>query len=205
MLTRPQSVVQGRRLEYFTLLWNGLEALVALVSGIVAGSIALVSFGLDSVIEMSSGAVLLWRLQRDHDPIHREHAEKIALRVVGACFLVLSAYVLADAIKTLVTRQRPEESIPGIAIAAAALLVMPLLARAKRRVAGALDSGAMHADARQADLCAYLSAILLGGLVLNATLGWWWADPVAALVMVPIIAKEGVTALRGKTCCCCGQ
>jgi divalent metal cation (Fe/Co/Zn/Cd) transporter len=202
MSTRAQSVVQGQRLEYLTLAWNGLEALVALVSGILAGSIALVSFGLDSVIEMSSGAALLWRLGNDRDPVYRERTEKTALRIVGACFVGLAAYVLADAVKTLITRERPSESMPGIAIAAAALIVMPLLARAKRRVATALSSGAMQADSRQSDLCAYLSAILLSGLVLNAALGWWWADPIAALIMAPIIAKEGVEALRGKTCAC---
>jgi divalent metal cation (Fe/Co/Zn/Cd) transporter len=202
MSSRTQSVIQGQRLEYLTLAWNGLEALVALTSGIMAGSIALVGFGFDSVIEMFSGAALLWRLGLDHDPPRRERAERIALRIVGVCFTALAVYVLADALKTLIVRERPQESIPGIAIATAALVVMPLLARAKRRVAAALGSDAMNADSRQSDLCAYLSAILLGGLALNAAFGWWWADPVAALMMVPIIAQEGINALRGKSCAC---
>lgn len=202
---RESIVRRGLRLEYLTLAWNSLEAVIAIVSGLIAGSIALVGFGLDSVIEMSSGAVLLWRLRSDADVHRRERIEQISLRLVGVCFLVLAAYVAWDATGSLWKRERPEESISGIVIAALSLAVMPLLARAKRRVAAGLDSGAMQADSRQTDICAYLSAILLGGLVLNATLGWWWADPLAGLIMVPIIAKEGVEALRGETCACHGR
>lgn len=201
-MEREHYVRHGIRLEYVTLAWNGFEALVAIVSGVIAGSIALVGFGLDSVIEMSSGATLLWRLKSDADECRREKVERIALRIVGASFIALAVYVTADAARSLWRHARPEESISGIVIAAAALIVMPLLARAKRRVAAGIDSGAMQADSRQTDLCAYLSAILLAGLVLNATLGWWWADPGAALIMVPLITKEGVEALRGKTCAC---
>lgn len=193
------SVRRGRRLEYFTIAWNCAEALVAIVSGVMAGSIALVGFGLDSVIEVGSGSVLLWRL-RD------ERRERRALQLVGVSFLALAAYVLVESVRDLWGHEAPERSLPGIAIAAAAVLVMPLLARAKRRVAGRLDSRAMHADSRQTELCAYLSAILLVGLVLNAALGWWWADPIAGIVMVPIIAHEGREALRGERCCeagCC--
>ncbi|MFB3917642.1 MAG: cation diffusion facilitator family transporter [Terriglobales bacterium] len=203
-ITREQIVHHGIRLEYLTLAWNSLEAVIAVVAGLIAGSIALVGFGLDSVIETFSGATLLWRLRtdRDRDEAGRERAERTALRLVGASFIALTVYVAYDSIKSLVRHESPEESLPGIALAAVSLIVMPLLARAKRRVAAGLNSGAMHADSRQTDICAYLSAILLGGLLLNAVLGWWWADPVAALAMTPLIAQEGVEALRGKTCAC---
>jgi len=198
---RAALVERGRRLEYFTIAYNSLEGLVAICLGLLAGSIALVGFGFDSAIEVTSGAALLWRLRLDADVAKRERAEATALAVVGWCFLALAAYVAYDSIASLVRREAPAESIPGIVLAAASLAIMPLLARAKRRVAAEIRSGALSADARQTELCTYLSAILLGGLALNALAGWWWADPVAALVMVPIIAKEGFDALRGETCC----
>ena len=185
---------KGRRLEYLTIGWNSVEGIVAVGAGIVAGSIALVGFGVDSVIEVSSGAIVLWRLASG------EHREKLALRLVGFSFLALCAYIAFDAAKSLLYREPPETTYVGIGVAALSLVVMPILARAKRKVAAELCSRAMHADSRQTDLCAYLSAILLGGLILNAVFGWWWADPAAALIMVPIIAKEGVEALRGETC-----
>lgn len=197
---RAVSVRRGRLLEYLTIGWNSLEGLIAIGSGLFAGSIALVGFGVDSVIEVSSGAALLWRLHLD-SPERREWAEKVALKVVGVSFLTLAAYVAFDAVMSLFYREAPEASYVGIALAALSLAVMPLLARAKRRVAAEIDSRALRADSRQTEICAYLSTILLGGLMLNALLGWWWADPVAALVMVPIITKEGAEALRGKTCC----
>jgi divalent metal cation (Fe/Co/Zn/Cd) transporter len=198
---RAALIVRGRRLEYFTLAWNGFEAAVALVSGLLAGSVALVGFGLDSVIETASAGILLWRFRADHDA---ENRERTARRLVGISFLLLSAYVALESIRALWTKAQPEHSLPGILIAAAAVIVMPLLGRAKRRVARQLRSGALHADSRQADFCAYLSAILLVGLLLHTLLGWWWADPVAALVMVPIIAREGVNGLRGERCDDCG-
>lgn len=198
--TRAASVRRGRALEYLTIGWNSLEGLIAIASGLFAGSIALVGFGVDSVIEVSSGAALLWRLHLD-SPERRERAEQVALKLVGVSFLLLAAYVAFDAVKSLVYREVPEASYIGIALAALSLAVMPLLARAKRRVAAEIGSRALQADSRQTDICTYLSAILLGGLILNALLGWWWADPVAALIMVPIIVKEGVEALRGETCC----
>ena len=191
-------VRRGRRLEYFTIAWNSLEAVAAVVAGLFAGSVALVGFGVDSVIETSSGAVLLWRLR---DGERGEARERTALRLVGVSFLLLAAYVAFDAVKSLVMREPPEASHVGIGIAALSLIVMPLLARAKRRVAAAINSRALRADSRQTDLCAYLSAILLAGLALNALFGFWWADPAAGLVMTPIIAKEGVEALRGERCC----
>jgi divalent metal cation (Fe/Co/Zn/Cd) transporter len=198
ILRSPDAVQRGRRLEYFTLAWNSLEAVAAIGAGMIAGSIALVGFGLDSVIECFSGGVLLWRLRAGEEG---ERREKLALRLVGASFIALAIYVAYDAISALAQHQAPEKSWFGVAVAIASLIAMPLLARAKRRVAAQLNSGALHADSRQTDICAYLSAILLGGLLLNALLHWWWADPVAALVMVPIIGREGVEALRGKTCC----
>jgi len=192
---RVATVRRGRRLEYLTIAWNSAEAAVALIAGLLASSIALVGFGLDSVIEVLSGAIVLWRLLADN-----ERAERLALKVVGVSFLALAAYVAFDSSKTIWLRQAPEHSLPGIILAAVSLIVMPLLARAKRRVAAGIGSRALHADSRQADLCAYLSAILLGGLLLNALLGWWWADPAAGLVMTPIIVNEGREALRGESC-----
>jgi cation diffusion facilitator family transporter len=199
--TRPNIIRRGLRLEYFTLAWNSLEALVAIVSGLFAGSIALVGFGFDSVIECASGAALIWRLRSDHDHANRERHERLAVRLVGASFLLLAIYIAYEAVHTLIRHEAPEKSLPGILLAIASLIVMPLLARAKRRVASALNSGAMQADSRQTDLCAYLSAILLGGLIVNALFGWWWADPVAGLIMIPIIVREGIEGLRGETCC----
>ena len=194
-------VKRGRYLEYFTIGYNSLEGLIAVVAGLIAGSVALVGFGFDSLIEVTSGAVLLWRLHADVDEARRERVEVISLRIVGVCFVVLALYVSYDSIKSLLRREAPEESVVGIVLAAVSLIVMPLLVRAKRRVARGINSGALMADSKQTELCTYLSGILLGGLLLNALFGWWWADPVAALIMVPIIVKEGVEALRGETCC----
>jgi len=202
---RALLVRRGLRLEILTLAWNSLEAVIAIAAGWIAGSIALIGFGLDSVIESASGAVLLWRLRRDADPARREHVERRALQLVGWSFFALAAYVATDAARSLWLRESPDRSTVGIVLAAVSLVVMPLLARAKRRVAARIASRALHADARQTDLCAYLSAILLGGLLLNAFLGWWWADPVAALLMVPIIAREGRDALRGERCSDCSS
>jgi divalent metal cation (Fe/Co/Zn/Cd) transporter len=198
---RINLVRRGLNLEYLTIAYNSLEGLIAIVAGFIAGSIALVGFGFDSVIEVTSGAALLWRLHADIDEEWRERVEAVTLRVVGVCFLALTLYVGYEAISSLVYRESPERSVPGILLAVASLIVMPLLARAKREVARNMNSGAMMADAKQTEFCTYLSAILLGGLLINALFGWWWADPVAAVVMVPIIAKEGIAALRGDTCC----
>lgn len=198
--TRANLVKRGRRLEYFTIGYNSLEGLVALIAGLIAGSIALISFGFDSLIEVTSGAALLWRLHTDVDEARRQRVEAISLRIVGLCFLVLAGYVSYDSIKSLWRQEAPEESLPGIILAIVSLIAMPLLVREKRKVARGINSGAMMADAKQTEVCTYLSAILLGGLLLNAMLGWWWADPAAALVMAPIIAKEGVETLRGEAC-----
>ncbi len=195
---RAHLVRRGLRLEYLTLGWNLLEAAVAVAAGILAGSIALIGFGIDSVIEMFSGAILLWRLASDREEGSRERIEARAVKLVGASLLALAAYVAIEAAKTLIEREAPSVSYVGMALALASLIVMPLLARAKRRVAAAIASRALVVDSRQTDICAWLSAILLAGLVLNAWLGWWWSDPVAGLLMVPLIAKEGAEALQGE-------
>ncbi len=202
-ISRTDLLARGRHLELITVAWNSLEALASIGAGLLAGSIALVAFGLDSVIETFSGAALLWRLHHTNDaPERREHSERIALRFVGISFALLAVYVAADSIYSLLNREVPDHSWFGIAIAIASVIAMPLLARAKRRVASQISSNALHADSRQTDICAYLSVILLAGLVLNALFGLWWADPVAGLVMVPIIGREAFEALRGKSCAC---
>jgi divalent metal cation (Fe/Co/Zn/Cd) transporter len=201
VLDRQARAQRGKRLEYFTLAWNTLEGIVAVVAGAWAGSISLVGFGFDSFVEVTSGAALLWRMSAEADPHRRERIEMVSLKIVGACFLALAAYVTYQAASDLLRQQAPERSLPGIILACVSLLAMPLLSRAKRKVARGLGSAAMSADARQTEFCTYLSAILLLGLLLNAAFGLWWADPAAALVMVPIIAKEGIDALRGDVCC----
>ena len=198
---REVYVRRGERLEYFTIGYNTLEGVTSIVAGLIARSVSLVGFGLDSLIEVASGAALLWRLHHDLDLSRREQVERTALRTVGACFIALALYILYESGSMLIRHVPPKRSIFGIVIAAISVIVMPLLARAKRRVARQIGSGAMHADSKQADFCSYLSATLLGGLLLNAMLGWWWMDPAAGLVMVPIIGKEGIDGLRAETCC----
>jgi len=205
VLERTAVVRHGRRLEYFTIAWNGLEGLVAVVAGAIAGSISLVGFGIDSFIEVTSGSVLLWRMSVDAEVQRRDPNERRALRIVGVCFLLLTAYIAYESVLDLWSRRTPEHSIPGIVLACISLVVMPLLSRAKRKVGRALGSAAMHADAKQTEFCTYLSAILLLGLLANAFLGLWWADPVADLIMVPIIPKEGIESLQGKACAECSQ
>lgn len=198
---RQRNLRRGITLEYLTLGWNTIEGLVALGSGMVSGSVALIGFGIDSFIETSSGAVLLWRLRSEHRGADADALERRALKLVGIGFVLLAIYVAFDSLKALIQREQPEHSLVGIGIAVLSLMVMPWLALQKRKTAGNLNSQAMQADSRQTSLCAYLSAILLIGLALNAAFGWWWADPIAALVMVPLIAREGIQAMNGKTCC----
>jgi len=186
---------QAIRLEYFTIAWNTLEACVALLAGWMAGSIALVGFGLDSIIETASGATLLWRLRQRGDL--EAAAESRALRFVGLTFFALAAYVTYESVRDLRGAQRAEESLVGIILAAVSLIVMPLLGRAKRRLARRLNSRALAADGMETYLCSYLSFALLLGLGANAWLGWWWADPVAALLMVAFMLREGLEAFRG--------
>jgi divalent metal cation (Fe/Co/Zn/Cd) transporter len=195
--SREADTRKGRRLEYFTLGWNLTEAVVGIAAGVVAGSVALIGFGVDSVIESFSGASLLWRLQ-SHET--GEQREQFALKLVGISFFVLAVYVATDAVKTLIQREPPDASIVGVCLSAISLVVMPLLASAKRRVAARLNSRALVADSRQTDLCAYLSGILFVGLIFNALFGWWWADSIAAILMVPIITREGIEAFRGDVC-----
>src|SRR5258708_33471121 len=187
VLERANAVHHGRRLEYFTIGWNTLEGLVAVVAGAVAGSISLVGFGLDSFIEGTSGSVLLWRMSVDADVHRRELNERRALRIVGVCFVLLAVYVAYESGADLLSKHAPEHSLPGIILACISLIVMPLLSRAKRNVGRAMGSAAMNADAKQTEFCTYLSAILLAGLLLNAVFGLCWADPVAGIIMVPII------------------
>jgi divalent metal cation (Fe/Co/Zn/Cd) transporter len=200
VLERTAVVRHGRRLEYFTIGWNALEGLVAVIAGAIAGSVSLVGFGIDSFIEVTSGSVLLWRMLVDADVHRRERNERRSLQVVGVCFLCLAAYIAYESTTDLWSKRAPEHSIPGILLACVSLVVMPLLSRAKRRVGHTLGSAAMDADARQTEFCTYLSGILLAGLLLNAVFGLWWADPVAGVVMVPIVAKEGIAGLHGKAC-----
>ena len=159
---------RGRRLEYFTIAWNTLEGLVAVAAGVAARSISLVGFGIDSFIEVASGATLLWRMSVDADVESRDRNEKLSLRIVGICLIALAVYITYEAVSDLVTRTAPEHSLPGVILACVSLVVMPLLSQAKRKVGRAMGSAAMHADAKQTEFCTYLSAILLGGLLLNA-------------------------------------
>jgi divalent metal cation (Fe/Co/Zn/Cd) transporter len=202
---RGPLVRRGLLLNYATAFYNSLEAIIALGAGFAAGSVALVGFGFDSVIEVSASAAALWRLHTDSDHARRERNERITLRLVGISFLALAIYVAVGAVRALLSRELPGESPVGIALAVLSLVVMPLLARAKRRVALGLGSGALAAETQQTMICTYLSGILLGGLLLNAVAGWWWADPLAALAMVPLIAHEGIEALRGRDACGCGE
>lgn len=183
-------------LEYLTIAWNVLEAVVAVTAGALAGSIALVGFGLDSLIEVTSAAALVWRLKKTGDPDEELAAEQRALRIVGYTFFALAAYVTVQAGVILVRRDVPDESAIGIVLAAVSLIVMPWLGLAKRGLARRMGSRALEADATETLVCSYLSLTLLVGLGANALLGWWWADPVAALAIVAFVVKEGKEALE---------
>jgi divalent metal cation (Fe/Co/Zn/Cd) transporter len=198
-------VRRGLRLNYATIAYNTLEAVVSLAAGIVAGSVALVGFGIDSVIELTASGAAQWRLRADVDHHRRERVERATVRLIGWSFLALAAYVAVDSALSLWHRERPDRSVIGTVVLALSVIVMPVLARAKRRVARELGSATLEADAMQTSLCAYLSVIALAGVALNAAAGWWWADPVAALTMVPIIANEGRAGIRGDSHCadCC--
>jgi divalent metal cation (Fe/Co/Zn/Cd) transporter len=198
---RADLVSRGLRLNWLTLGYNTVEAVVSLVAGLVAGSVALVGFGFDSAIEVSAALAAQWRLRADLDPVRRARVERTTHRIIGVSFIALAGYIAVESTATLIGREAPEPSPVGLLILALSVLVMPVLARAKRRVARALESRALAADATQTSLCAYLSAIALAGVGLNAAFGWWWADPAAALLMVPIIAREGVEGVRGESEC----
>jgi divalent metal cation (Fe/Co/Zn/Cd) transporter len=189
---RARHLKRGLLLEYFSLTWNVLETVVGMAAGIAAGSVALIGFALDSVVESSSAAVLIWRLRSEEsNRSDVEAIERRAVRLVAAAFWALALYVGAKAVLDLVGQNRPEESAVGIALAIVSLVVMPLLAARKRAAAKELDSRAMRADSSQTSLCTYISAFLLVGLGANALFGWWWADPVAGLVIAGFAAKEG--------------
>ena len=201
IVDRAALVRRGLWLNYLTIGYNTLEAVASVLVGLLIGSVALVGFGVDSVIEVASSVAAQWRLRADLDAARRERVEHVTLRVIGWCFLGLATYVVVESVKSLWMRDRPEQSVIGMVILVLSVVIMPFLARAKGRVARAMKSGALEADAKQTSLCAYLSAIALAGVTLNALLGWWWADPLAALAMVPIIAKEGVEGIRGENKC----
>lgn len=196
-LDRQALVRRGSALAWFTIAWNSIEGLAGIVSGIAAGSIALVGFGVDSYVEVFAGSVILWRLARDrHGQELSQAAERRAVRLIAVTFLALAVGVGAESIRKLAVGAAPEESLFGIGLAVVSLIVMPLLARAKRRVGERLGSRAVTADATETTLCVWLSAILLIGLGANALFGWWWADPLAALGIVYIAAREGIEHLR---------
>jgi len=189
------------RLVVVTMIYNAIEATVALVSGLRADSIALVGFGLDSILELAAAGALLWRLaveRRGDSPDAVEATERRVLRFIGLTFLALAAYVTLEAAVSLWTRQRPSESAVGIALAVASLIVMPAVSFGKMRAAAVLGSESLRAEAKETLACSYLSATLLVGLVANAAAGWWWADPAAALLMVPWLIHEGIEGLRGE-------
>ncbi len=188
-------VRRGIALEVFTLSWMTVEAAVAVAAGIAAGSVALMAFGIDSVIEFVAALVVLQTFRAEQAG-HTDRSEKQALRVIGLTFFLLAAYIVADAAYTLIAANKPETSVAGIAVSATALVVMPLLGVWKRRTGSALGSQMLLADAAESLFCAYLSATVLLGLVLNVAFGWWWADPVAALAVVPLVIKEGLEALE---------
>jgi divalent metal cation (Fe/Co/Zn/Cd) transporter len=198
---RSSLVVSGKHLEYFTILWHLAEGVISLAAGLASGSLSLVGFGVDSLIELASGVAVLWRMTVDGEVEHRERNENLALKLIGGSFIALAAYLIFESVVSVVGRKAPEPSVPGMVIAVLSLVVMPLLSRAKRNLAAQLKSPAMKADATQADFCAYLSAILLIGLLVNFRFGWWWADPLAALVMAVIIGNEGIKSSLGETCC----
>lgn len=190
---------RGAGLEGVTVGYNALEGIVAIVAGLAAGSVALTGFGVDSVIEVTSGVLLWWRLRAElgSAPLGPS-VERRAARSAGFLLLALAVYLIAESAHVLWTGERPETSTLGIVLTSLSLIVMPLLARAKLKTADKLESRALRADAHETIVCAWLSATTLLGLGLNAVLGWWWADPVAALAMLPLIVREGVEAWRGE-------
>lgn len=202
---RTHLLRRGLRLEWLTVGWNIIEGVIAIGAALAAGSVALLGFGIDSFVESSSGAVLIWRLRAESrfaDEQRIESVERRAQRLVAGSLFVLAAYITADAVLALARREHPEPSPVGVTLAAISLAVMWLLAREKRRTAIALGSRAMEADAFQTTACWWLSLIVLAGLGANGAFGWWWADPVAALGAAVFIAREGLEAWRGEDDCC---
>jgi divalent metal cation (Fe/Co/Zn/Cd) transporter len=186
-----------RLLVRATIAYNVVEAVVALTAGAAASSTALIGFGLDSVIEVSSAAAVAWQFS---SPDH-ERRERTTLRVIAISFFALAGYLLVESLRTLAGAERADRSGVGLALAAASLVVMPVLSAAQRRTGRELGSSSVVADSRQTLLCTYLSGVLLAGLAVNAWFGWWWADPIAALVIAVVAVREGRDAWRGDTCC----
>lgn len=204
-MSRQQALRRALLLEYLTVGWNVVEAVVAIGAGMAANSVALVGFGADSIVESFSGAVLVWRLRSEpaaRDEAAIESLDRRAHKLVGLSLFALAAYIAVDAGHSLWTKERPEPSTVGMAVTAISMLVMGWLARAKRRAAAELESRALEADSFQTAACWWLSVIALTGIGLNATLGWWWADPVAALVMTWFLVQEGREAWAGDVCRC---
>lgn len=194
----------GRRAQWLaaaSVLYNGAEAVIAIAAGMVAGSIALVGFGLDSIVEVSSGLIILWQFRHPMP----ESRERRALRLMAVSFFALAGYVTFESARALLVGHEPDPSPVGIALAAVSLALMPFLSWAQRRTGRSLGSNAVVADSTQTLLCTYLSAVLLAGLLLNATLGWSWADPIAGLVIAAVAAREGHDAWRGEGCACSHQ
>jgi divalent metal cation (Fe/Co/Zn/Cd) transporter len=189
-----------RLLVAATMSYNVIEAVIAVTAGTIASSTALIAFGLDSVIEVSSAAAAAWQFSA-RDPAVREARERTALRIIAVSFFALAAYVTADSVRVLAGDAGARHSVPGIALAAVSLAVMPVMSAAQRRAGRELGSASAVADSRQTLLCTCLSAVLLAGLLLNATLGWSWADPVAALLIAAAAIREGISAWQGKGCC----
>jgi divalent metal cation (Fe/Co/Zn/Cd) transporter len=203
--TRTRALARAQRLAAFTIAWNLAEGAIAIAAAIAAGSRALIGFGLDSAVESISATVLLWRLGVERrDPDRADAVERVATRAIGVSFVLLAAFVSYDAIRSLASGDEPDTAPAGIAVTALSLVVMPVLARRKRRVATALGSRAARADSAQTSACAWLSAVVLAGLAANAALGWWWADPVAALGVVVLLlneAREALSAEHLDDCC----
>ena len=201
---RSSLLTRGLRLEYLTVGWNLVEGVIAISAALAAGSVALLGFGIDSFVESTSGGILIWRLlaERETTDLERiETVERRAQKLVAVSLFGLAAFLLFDSVKTLALQERPEPSAVGIAVTGLSIGVMWWLARAKRRTAIALGSRAMEADAFQTTACWWLSIIVLAGIGVNALTGWWWADPVAALVMTVFLVREGREAWRGEDCC----
>ena len=192
---RDDLIRRGVALEICTLAWVTIEAIVAVAAGLAAGRVALVAFGIDSVIEFAAALVVL-RTFRAEQTGRADPGEDRALRVIGVTFFLLAAYVVADAGYTLIAASEPEASLPGVAVTSAALVVMPVLSFLKRRTGSRLGSQMLLADAAESLFCAYLSGTVLTGLVLNLAFGWWWADPLAAFAVVPVVIKEGREAFE---------
>lgn len=203
--TRPQALLRMRRYTNLTIGWNVVEGVVAVAAGIAAGSISLIGFGLDSGVEVSTALVLAWRLAQERRGGCMEDYDRRATRLIAVCFALLGVYVGYEALGQLAARHEPDASLVGIALAAVSLMLMPWLARAKRRLAPVLGSQAVASESRQTMLCARLSAVVLFGLLTNAALGWWWADPAAALVLAGVAGYEAVRTWRAErledTCC----